>query len=144
MATQRASALPTLPKRATKPPKAAEWAERIFNHIPALGEAPKSGEQLAADAGLKVTQIQKAIGYLRDTYPEFPLISSPDGYHFTMDADAVNAFRRARMKSALTTIRRTWEGAVKPYLDHINDEVVSLTVRKQYERLFEDVSDLVR
>lgn len=131
--------------QATKrPSRRSAWADQVFDHIPGIGSEPLSGDDLAKASNLTVAQVQSAVAYIRDNYPEFPLISSPDGYFFSMDLDAMNKFRRARMKSALTTIRRTWTGVVKPYLDHINNPIITQTLHKQYKRLMEDMGELVR
>lgn len=129
---------------AKRPSRRSAWADQVFDHIPGIGSEPLSGDALAKASNLTTAQVQSAVAYIRDNYPEFPLISSPDGYYFSMDLDAMNKFRRARMKSALTTIRRTWSGAVKPYLDRINNPIISNTLHKQYKRLMEDMGELVR
>lgn len=144
MAARRTTDPASYPVRAKPLPRKAIWADQIFDHIPAVGSDPKSGEQLAKDSNLTVVQVREAVAYLRDNFPDFPLCSSPDGYYFTMDLDAVNKFRRQRVKTALTQIRRTWDGAVKPYLNHINNPFLSQTIHKQYKRIMEDLAELTR
>ena len=137
-------AVASLPARAKAPPKKAAWAEILFEHIPSIGDNPKSLAQCAHDANLTPWQVRQAVEYLRDTYPEFPLISSHEGYQFSIDADTVQTFRRARVRSALTLIRRTWDGAIHPYLNHVNDPLVAQVLTKQYKRVMEDLTELVR
>lgn len=142
--TRRATDPASYPVRARPLPKKAEWADRIFQLIPAVGHQPISQKQLALASNLKPRQVEQAVAYLRDTFPEFPLVSSQDGYCFSVDGDVVAKFGKTRAKVALTTIRRSWEGAIKPYLSHINDQAVAVIVQKQYSRIMEDLAELTR
>lgn len=118
------------------------WADAVFDKIPADGEPPVSADYLAAKTGLTLGQVGAAIAYLRDQHPEFPLISSADGYQFTVDPEAVIAFQRWRARSALTTMRRLWIGAIQPYLQKTAKKPERLLITKQFERLLEDLADI--
>lgn len=120
------------------------WADAVFDVIPADGERPISVETLAVKTGLTKRQVQSGVAYLRDQHPEFPLISSGDGYQFTVDSEAIVAFQRWRARSALTTMRRLWTGAVQPYLEKKATKRERAAATKQFERLLEDLADVGR
>jgi hypothetical protein len=130
------------PKR---PSKRLEYATLVFMHIPAGNNAaPISGKDLADLSGLTLMQVAKGIEAIRDDYPEFPLVSSPQGYLFTIDAGAVAKYRSARAKSAHTTIRRLWTGTIKPYISQpgFNSREARRT-SKEFERVIEDLADIL-
>ena len=128
-----------------KPNRRAEFAARVFDHIPAgLGATPIAGEDLAAAAGLSTDQVQRGVQELRDSHPDLPLVSSPKGYLFTTEAGAVAAYRSARAKSAHTTVRRLWDGTIKPYISQpgFNNREARRTA-KEFERVIEDLADIL-
>jgi len=118
------------------------WADAIFDQIPADGETPISADDLVEATGLTKGQVAAGVAYLRDQHPEFPLLSSRDGYQFSIDPEAVIAFQRWRARAALTTMRRLWTGAVKPYLNKTARKPERLLITKQFERLLEDLADV--
>lgn len=148
MVAKRLRAIPQTASQAPRrkrgrPPKKSEFAEKVFDHIPPVGGDPKPGVQIAAETGLTVKQVQRGVEYLRDHFPEFPLVSSPKGYQFTMDSIEVNAFRTARMRSVYTISNRTWESVVKPYVEQLKDPYLTRNMTKAYKRLLEDIRELV-
>jgi hypothetical protein len=107
-------------QRAKRPPAAERHSEAIFDLIPVVADdtdRPISNQKLAAESGLTPAQVAAAVAYMRDNYPELPLVSSSDGYCFTLRSGDINRFRLARMRAALTIIRRLWRGVIKPYVD---------------------------
>lgn len=125
--------------------KRPEWAARVFDHIPAgSNDAPISGEDLAALSGLTLSQVSAAIEHLRDNHPDLPLVSSPRGYLFTLDATTVAAYYGARAKAAYTIMRRLYSGAVEPFLRQsgINSKDAKL-IAKQFSRAIEDLADII-
>ena len=104
------------------------WADAVSMVIPGDGEDPMSVDDVAAAAGLTRHQFNKAVAWMRENYPDLPLVSSPAGISFTMDEATVNAFRRSRARSAETTIRRMMRGAVLPY-------VQQTATNRQYRRM---------
>jgi len=132
---------------AKRTPRAERYADDIFDHIPVEQEGWISQTDLAEDADLTGAQVAAGVAYLRDNYPELPLLSSTEGYCFTLNEADINRFRLARTRSALTTYRRLWRGVVKPYIDKSVDrqsisrqQAAFLT--KQYARLLDDLDDM--
>lgn len=121
-----------------------EWADAVFDEIPADGESPITAADLAKATGLTITQVAAGVAYLRDQHPEFPLLSSKEGYQFSLDPEAVVTFQRWRARAALTTMRRLWVGAVRPYLEKAARKPERTLVTKQFERLLEDLADVAR
>ena len=133
------------PKPRSKRSRRAEWAARVFDHIPAGDAAvPISGSDLCALAGLTLNQVQNGVEELRDQHPDLPLVSSTKGYIFTTEMAAVAAYRGARAKSAHTTIRRLWDGTIKPYISQpgFNRNEARQTT-KEFERVIEDLADIL-
>jgi hypothetical protein len=128
-------------------PRAESYADAIFDHIPVEAEGWISKDDLAQEAGLTGAQVAAAVAYLRDNYPQLPLVSSTDGYCFTLNEADVNRFRMARTRSALTTYRRLWRGVVKPFLDksvesHRMTRREAEFLTKQYDRLLDDLDGM--
>jgi hypothetical protein len=124
--------------------KAVErWADHLFQVVPCVGEDPKPSRAITAETGLTQDQIYDAAAFIRDNYPEFPLVSSAKGYHFTVESGLVDRYRLARVKTGYTTIRRTWQGVVRPYLETLEDRKLARATAKQYERVLEDVRELL-
>src|SRR5262245_59317240 len=98
-------------------PSAHSYADVIFDLIPVEDEGWLSKCDLADMAGLTEAQVAAGIAYLRDNYPELPLVSESRGYAFTLKEADINRFRLARQRSALTTYRRLWRGVIKPWVD---------------------------
>lgn len=118
------------------------WADMLFAFIPSPGEDPLSQAELAEQAGLTNTEVAGAVIFLRENYPEFPLVSSPKGYRFTMDGIDVAKFRLWRVRTAQTAMRRAWRGVMLPYLTQTADAAEIRRVTRQFDRLLEDISDL--
>lgn len=97
---------------------------------------------MAAHAGLTQHQVTTAIAYLRDHYPDFPLLSSPLGYRFSVNEAEINRFRCARARVANTIIRRLWTGTMKPFLECGGELAETRLITKQFERLLEDIEEL--
>lgn len=92
---------------------------------------------------LTTGKTQELIAELRDGNPPIPLITGVHGgYYYTTDPDAIAAFKRHRMRTALTTIRRLWQGAIKPQLKELGDENLELLYTRQFERVIEDITML--
>jgi len=128
-----------------RPAERPTWAAAIFEHIPEVGvdgDIWRGKAELAALTGLTAAQVAAAVAYLRDTYPDLPLVSGRDGYRWSTDADDVVAFRQWRARTAHTTMRRLWTGVMKPYLDELGDAKVTNPITKQFERLLEDMGEL--
>jgi hypothetical protein len=104
-------------ERVKKAPSAERYADAVFSIIPVEDEGWISQDELAEKAGLSGAQISSAVAYLRDNYPELPLVSSAQGYCYTLNEADINRFRLARQRSALTTYRRLWRGVIKPYIE---------------------------
>lgn len=120
------------------------WSQLIFMHIPTVNDGdPISGADLAAATGLSTRQIRHAVAYLRDNFPEFPLVSSPKGYRFSLDNIDVQQYRRARVRTAHTTIKRMYAGVVRPYLQQTVPPDIAEMVTRQFSRVLEDVSALI-
>ena len=118
-----------------------ERAAQLERWIPALNDDPISATELAEVSNLTVTQLYEAIGYLRDTTPDFPLVSDSRGYRYSMIQDDIDRYRSARFKTAYTQIQRTWLGVVKPYLNERGDNEIARIIAKQFDRLLEDIED---
>jgi len=116
------------------------WGEQAFEVIPVDDPIPLAE---AADlAGLSEHQFSTGVAWLRETYPDLPLVSSRNGLQFTLDADQVLQFRAARIRSSLTTVRRVIRGAVLPYIRQVNPSAERQLAR-QANRLFEDIQELL-
>jgi hypothetical protein len=127
-----------------RPPLKPGWAARIVEHIPPQTEDRWiSVSELMDATGLGYMQVIAAIGYLRDNFPEHSLISSKAGYRFSIDARQIRQFNRWRMSTALTVLTRSYRGAVAPYLRAVPDSPLGPLVQRQYERLLEDLGDLL-
>lgn len=128
-------------------PTAERYADAIFDLIPVEAEGYLSNTDLADQADLTGAQVAAGVAYLRDNYPELPLVSNSRGYCFTLNEADVNQFRLARQRSALTTYRRLWRGVVKPYMDKSvasgdMDAVTARYMTKQFERLLQDLDEM--
>jgi hypothetical protein len=129
---------------APKQPRPVEVRAAVLEKwIPALNGDPVSAAELADVSGLTVAQLYEAIGFLRDTYPDLPLVSDGRGYRWSMDREDIDRYRAARARTALTQVRRSWSGVVKPYLEQTGDTSITRLIAKQYERLLEDIEDLI-
>ena len=126
-----------------RPSMIEELVDAIVQWIPAIGEDWIPREELAELAGMTPEQVSRAIAWLRDHDPDFPLVSSPRGYRFSMEQADVNAYRAARAKTAYTQIRRTWTGVVKPYVEGTQDPATVRLMTRQFERILEDVGELI-
>jgi hypothetical protein len=121
-----------------------EWAAVVRSWIPAIGSDWISGDDLADVTGLTRGQVGSAVAYLRDSEPDFPLVSGPEGYRFSIDEADVNRYQASAVRTAQTRIRRSWRGVIRPYLTAIAAD--PMTIRrhtKAMERLLEDLDDLV-
>ena len=133
---------PAPKRRRGRPMLRDKWAEQVFMHIPVGDDQGLTAAELAEVTGLSPQQVSAAVAYLRDHYPELPLVSGKTGYRFSLDAADVEAFRRWRVRSAQTTIRRAWTGVVKPYLDRAGSALETRIIARQFERLLEDLEEL--
>ena len=113
-------------------PVAAPWEERW-----------PSAEELADAAGLLPGQYSRAIAAIRERFPDLPLVSDRNGIRFTLDAKQVRIYREARMRTALTIVRRTVRGAVLPGIREINPEA-ERWVQIQAEHLLDQIEYLVK
>jgi biotin operon repressor len=121
-----------------------EWAKVIKSWLPAIGDDWITGDELADASGLTRQQVSAAIAYLRDNDPEFPLVSGPEGYRFSIEGADVNRYRFSATRTAHTRIRRAWRGVVKPWLETANlDPVRARNITRSFERLLEDLQDLI-
>lgn len=125
-------------------PSAQGYADVIFDLIPVDDEGPISKCDLAEKAGLTEAQVGAGVAYLRDNYPELPLVSDVRGYAFTLNEADINRFRLARQRSALTIYRRLWRGVVKPWIQK-SAEQGSISAREagsvtmQFEHLLDSL-----
>jgi hypothetical protein len=128
-----------------RPTQRSGWAAQIFQHIPSEHEDRwVSGIQLMQLTGLKYMQVVYGVQYLRDNFPEFPLVSMPKrGYRFSMDGRDVRAHAQWRVKTAFTIIRHAYRGAVAPYLQKLPDSPLAPVVKRQFERALEDLGELI-
>lgn len=129
-------------------PAAQGYADVIFDLIPVDDEGPVSKCDLADKAGLSEAQVAAGVAYLRDNYPELPLVSDGRGYSFTLNEADINRFRLARQRSALTIYRRLWRGVIKPWIEKsVERGQIGRTqgafITKQFERLLEDLEGMV-
>lgn len=127
-------------------------AQRVAGLIPvnpANRAGRISGIDLATQARLAYQDVVNVVAYLRDHYPDRPLLSSSWGYWWSDDPVEVEAYQRLRAGQALTMLRRTYRGAVRPLLLGIaaRDPGRQVEVRRRlrdFERLLEDIEqDLV-
>lgn len=123
-----------------RPPLRPRWAELVFDKIP--HDRWITGNDLMALTGLTYMQVVYGVAYLRDNFPDFPLVSSKQGYRFSVDAREVRAFAAWRAKTALTIMRHAYRGVVAPYLQTVGARE-KINVTKQFERALEDLGDLV-
>lgn len=127
---------------AEKPPRPVEVrAAQLERWIPALNDDPISASELADVSGLTVDEIYEGMAFIRDHYPDLPLVSDSRGYRYSTNQEDVDHYRAARFKTAYTQIRRTWRGVVKPYLDERGDIEIARLIGKQFDRLLEDIED---
>jgi hypothetical protein len=129
-------------EKAKRPLQREKWADEIFEHIPVNEEGWISNADLAEASGLTGAQVAAAVAYMRDSIPDLPLVSGPQGYAFTVNEADVSRFRLQRARSAHTTIRRLWSGVLKPYIDQSGDQFEAKRTAKQFERLLEDIEEL--
>jgi hypothetical protein len=133
--------------RRGRPTERSGWAAQVFQHIPTADEDRwVSGVELQRLTGLKYMQVIYGIQYLKDNFPEFPLVSMPKrGYRFSLDGRDVRAHGQWRMKTAYTVVRHAYRGAIAPYLQHLqkSDGPLVPVVRRQFERALEDLGDLI-
>lgn len=127
-----------------RPAMRPEWAAVVKSWIPAIGADWITGDDLADVTGLTRPQVSAAVAHLRDNEPDFPLVSGPEGYRFSLDEADVNRYRASAARTAHTRIRRSWRGVIRPYLvaSGLDADVVRLHTRT-FERLLEDLDDLV-
>lgn len=134
----------SLCNQAEKPPRPVEIrAAQLERWIPALNDNPVPATELAEVSGLTVEQIYEAMGFMRDNYPDLPLVSDGRGYRYSMNQEDIDHYRSARFKTAFTQIRRTWSGVVKPYLDERGELEITRLIGKQFDRLLEDIEEMI-
>ena len=124
-------------------PRRDDWGDLVFMHIPTAPDVPISGKDLAKRSKLTINQVQDGVAALRDRFPDFPLVSNHLGYRFSEYEVDVTPFRRKRMRSALTIIRRLWTGVLRPFLLRQADPQLATFMTKQFERAMQDIADLV-
>lgn len=130
-----------LARQNARPPSSSErCADAIFDLIPIEGYI--SNPHLAELTGLTGPQVAAGVAYLRDNYPEMPLVSGREGYSFTLKEADVNRFRLARQRAALTIYRRLWRGVIRPLVATMEPEKARYTTRA-FERLLEDLEDMI-
>src|ERR1035438_547589 len=116
------------------------WAGDVMMVIPADPAPPVPLDEISIRSRMSRAKVNAAIAYLRETYPDLPLVSNSRGIRFTMNEEEVNKFRHSRFLAAHTIIRRTFRGAVVPYLKQSGAS--KATVRqftRQMDRLLEDI-----
>jgi len=125
----------------------ARWASIVKPHIPTAPDPPISVPELVALTGLRSQKIHHAVGMLRDEGVKAdgrPLVSDSDGYRFTFEESDIGGFRSRQTRRAHTTMRRLWNGVLKPYLATLppgSSEVKD--AKKHMERVLEDLGDLL-
>jgi hypothetical protein len=102
-----------------------------------------SADELAWAAGLLPGQYARAIAAIRERFPDLPLVSDRNGIRFTLDARQVRIYREARMRAALTIVRRTFRGAVLPGIREISPGA-ERWVQIQAEHLLDQIEFLVK
>ncbi len=121
------------------------WVNNLSEIIP-IAEPwetrwPPAGE-LADAAGLLPGQYAKAMAAIRERFPDLPLVSDRNGIRFTLDAQQVRIYREARMRTALTTVRRAFRGAVLPGIRQIRPEG-ERWVQLQAEHLLDQIEYMI-
>jgi len=91
------------------------WAARIFPLIPDPNTPGWiSVRALAQQVGISGSHVRKAVGYLKDTYPQYALVSSREGYRLSTTRDEVEGCVE-RLGGALQTgTRRLYTGVALP------------------------------
>ena len=121
-----------------------QYIDIVSLQIPGDGEAPISKDDLVWMSGLTSGQVDKAVAAIRERHPDLPLVSDRTGIRFTMNEDAVRRFRNSAARTALTRIRRSWRGAVLPYLENAGiPDIQMRLIERQFDRVLEDIEDLV-
>lgn len=121
------------------------YARLVLLHMPSdmKGEAEVSREEMASLTGLTVNQVGAAIAYIRDNNPGLSLITTSDGYLYTKDPDLLQYYQHTRAKTARTIIRRTWTGAIEPWLKNLDPNVAKI-VAMQYKYLMEEIELVIQ
>ena len=116
--------------------------DKVLLHIPngKFGEIEISRKAMAEATDLTEDQVGFAIASIRDAHPELPLITTSDGYLYTVDSDEVFRYQHKRVKSARTSIRRTWNGTVEPWLKGLDPKIARRVIRA-YQRMLEEMEE---
>jgi hypothetical protein len=98
-------------------------------------------------AGLKsIGQVRSAVALIRDQQPELGLVSTIEGYRFTVETKPVKDYTRARVSTAQTQLARTFTGVYKQWLDDQEaagaDPLLLRLAREQFERTMREVGIL--
>jgi hypothetical protein len=127
--------------------KRTRWANVVLPYLPMAPDAPISVAELVAKTGLRTQEIHHGVGMLRDEMVKDggrPLVSGPDGYRFTFDESDVAEFRSRQTRRAYTTMRRLWNGVLRPYLATLPPgSKEAKEAAKQMGRALEDLGELV-
>jgi hypothetical protein len=120
------------------------WISQAFMAIPTDGQDPKPVDEAAFDAGLIRYEFNQATAAIRERYPDLPLVSDRNGIRFTLDPDAVDRYRRARLSQAETLIRRTVRGVIEPFKRAVGASDAEVrVVERSVQRLMEDIRELI-
>ena len=125
----------------SRPARKPYWAALIVPHIPThIDNGWISVQELMDRTNLRYMQVIAAVAYLRERFPEYPLISSHSGYQFSLDPERLGDFWRWRARSAKTTLTRLWNGALHPYFQHNQAHPYARLVQRQGQRFIEDLT----
>lgn len=142
-----------MPRRTTP-----EQLQEVLRAIPVAdrGGVPISASDLAWHLGLKIRQVYHRIGILRDVGVEYvhhtghreplPLLSDRHGYLFSTDSAHNFSHRRWRGKFALTILRRTLNGAVRPFIASLpvhQQADARRIIERSFSRAIEDLADMI-
>jgi hypothetical protein len=117
------------------------WADLVAAAIPV--DEWMSQAEVCEATKLTPAQVMAGVAWIRDEVPDLPLVSSRDGYSFTLQATAIRKYNNRRVRAAFTIIRRLYTGVIKPWLVKINHPK-GKEVDKQFSRLLEDLADVLR
>jgi hypothetical protein len=127
-----------------------ENIRRLIATIPNI-EQRISAQDWADRAGIGYQDTVAAVGAIRDrwswTDPRsgekislVTLFGRGGGYVFTRNPAVIERGKRAMIKRALTTIRRTWKGIIAPHLERIrpNHPLLVDQIQTSFDRLIQD------
>jgi hypothetical protein len=126
-------------------PQRKEWAEIIFEFIPA-SETDEwvTAKEIAEASGLTEKQVRAGIRYIKDIMADDALVASYRGYRWSVTADEVETYRALVGQKTDTTLRRLKTGTMIPFWKKTVRRADEREKKeREFDRAMESIKDLL-